>query len=135
MGSFGCSNTPLLAAGFFNLRLHNQLIPNDVNEVKWFQKQDFSHFSLEQKTYYCERVTKTSNPFLRSRYSEFLFDIDEKVCSKFNKFEIGKIVVKSNLEKSQVYLDNDDRLWSKKKRKYGPSWLFRSRLLLSPTDS
>ena len=67
------------------------------------QWPDMKGFSQEQFTYYQLRLSKTTNPFLKCRYADLLFECNPPGL-KLNRFELGKILVNLLIETGEIHL-------------------------------
>ncbi len=70
------------------------------NGTKW---PDVERFSEEQLQYYESRLSSSKNPFLKIRYADVLFERWSRK-RRFNKFELGQILVNLLVETSHSHL-------------------------------
>jgi hypothetical protein len=72
------------------------------------ERLSLSDFSREQFSYYESRLHDTTNPFLKSRYADVLFEYFAS-SFKLNKFELGKILVEVLIETGSLHLAQSER--------------------------
>ncbi len=70
---------------------------------------DVTKFSSEQFLYYKERLERTTNVFLKTRYADFLFEYGDKKLG-IKKFEMAKILVPSCLEVARLHFAHNEGL-------------------------